>query len=1069
MSIPTHSSDNVNVEMEDTINRNMYSEKTRNRQVQMIHDELELSSLFTQRRPRAETMPTHYVSNIDSSVVDHSRVDNNTPNVDTRNDISAVHSFGSGIFNHWMNDMHISTPTTEQLLTCDDNTIASTFASLGLDDDRPEHLVNINTYHNNHNKYSTHPNRSFTSIRSHVDNNHDWNNNDNNPIIRHDNIYSSSLKILGTHGRPRALSAVDDRVIQEDYTQLNEGLWNTESSKHHHAILHQKNNDQHKSFLRTSHSSADLLESISRQRKNTSIAPSPKASNKPSINYDYIQSIDTWSGDNRSFNTGSVSSSAEQSSIVDMEGDYHSTLHPSSKSLWIGQLDPSITTGELHSTFSRFGIIESINHFTDRESVLINFSTVEETLKAKEYLMNQMNSLFDRSYNKTQDVTAIYSMEPSTPTVDSNTQGPTRALWIGNIPTHTTQIALASLFSPFGTIESIRILTHKNCAFINFYLQEDAINAKKSVHNVDILGPGSESVKIGFAKVPPLKTNAAHYSDQFMMDEPGKHQRHQSKPDEEIQPPKSRSKQIPIHKKPLKQPHSKQPGYSIWPNQTDPVESTKYQQMMYMMNGMIYHPSMFTSLVSERKSIIEEFGESESDGPLLDILRLPQTYYHSIPAAPELGQTRKVDISRLRDIRKRLDSGHVPNKELETIAVECIDELVELCSDHIGNTVIQRLFERCSELTRSMMLEAVGPYLASIGVHKNGTWAAQKIIDTAKLPAHIHLVCRHLQPYVPALLLDQFGNYVVQCCLGLGPTRNQFIFDAIVDSCWEIAQGRFGARAVRATLESPHVTKRQQKYVAASVVQHALLLATNANGALLLIWLLDTSGIPGRYRVLAPRLLPHLAQLCTHKLASLTVLKLINQRQEPDARSLILNALFFDPLDPTVIEEILYDQVHGVSLVQKVLSSSYIDLKDRQKIAEGVKHLLNKLKLHHIQGYKRLVEEINMVMVDSAPGPSLGSLSTITSQLSMSSELAAALHAKYLSTATYEPQEKNDNGFYGQPTNMMANLYAAAAAAAAAVSANNQSNASSPQSIKTSPQSKETVSNFSVDGLDNTN
>lgn len=130
--------------------------------------------------------------------------------------------------------------------------------------------------------------------------------------------------------------------------------------------------------------------------------------------------------------------------------------------------------------------------------------------------------------------------------------------------------------------------------------------------------------------------------------------------------------------------------------------------------------------------------------------------------------------------------------------------------DYIGNTVIQRLFERCSEMTKSMMLEAVAPYLASIGVHKNGTWAAQKIIDTAKLPAQIAIVCGHIQPYVPSLLLDQFGNYVVQCCLGLGPNRNQFIFDAIVDSCWEIAQGRFGARAVRATLESPHVTKRQQ-------------------------------------------------------------------------------------------------------------------------------------------------------------------------------------------------------------------------------------------------------------------
>jgi hypothetical protein len=137
------------------------------------------------------------------------------------------------------------------------------------------------------------------------------------------------------------------------------------------------------------------------------------------------------------------------------------------------------------------------------------------------------------------------------------------------------------------------------------------------------------------------------------------------------------------------------------------------------------------------------------------------------------------------------------------------------------------------------MLEVVCPYLASIGIHKNGTWAAQKIIDTARSSAQVKkkkkksihiacflyistltalslkkkqiaLICSNIEPYVPALLLDQFGNYVVQCCLGLGPTRNQFIFDAIVTSCWDIAQGRFGARAVRATLESPHVTKRQQ-------------------------------------------------------------------------------------------------------------------------------------------------------------------------------------------------------------------------------------------------------------------
>ena len=41
-------------------------------------------------------------------------------------------------------------------------------------------------------------------------------------------------------------------------------------------------------------------------------------------------------------------------------------------------------------------------------------------------------------------------------------------------------------------------------------------------------------------------------------------------------------------------------------------------------------------------------------------------------------------------------------------------------------------------MTKSIMLERVAPYLGSIGVHKNGTWAAQKIIDTAKLPTQVN-------------------------------------------------------------------------------------------------------------------------------------------------------------------------------------------------------------------------------------------------------------------------------------------------------------------------------------------
>jgi protein JSN1 len=60
------------------------------------------------------------------------------------------------------------------------------------------------------------------------------------------------------------------------------------------------------------------------------------------------------------------------------------------------------------------------------------------------------------------------------------------------------------------------------------------------------------------------------------------------------------------------------------------------------------------------------------------------------------------------------------------------------------------------------MLERLAPYLAMIGIHKNGTWAAQKIIECVNTPEEIALVTQHLRAYTPPLLLDQFGNYVVQ-------------------------------------------------------------------------------------------------------------------------------------------------------------------------------------------------------------------------------------------------------------------------------------------------------------------
>ncbi|KAI8149786.1 hypothetical protein BJV82DRAFT_589272 [Fennellomyces sp. T-0311] len=611
-----------------------------------------------------------------------------------------------------------------------------------------------------------------------------------------------------------------------------------------------------------------------------------------------------------------------------------------SRALWLGNINPSVSVPDLIKFFSDYGHVESARILSDKECAFVNFTDVDSAVSAKNDLEGRLGSTLAGTpvrvgYGKA-DVNVAMAL---TSEAGPNAQGPTRALWVGNIPANMNPAILRTIFQPFGSIDSVRVLSHKNCGFVNFEHQEDAVRARKSLQNKEILGPGTGMVRIGFAKVPSASDDA----------------------EEALVP----SQQI------------QQQQQALSP---ETYQATQWATAM-MMTRMIMNasgeqqaaqPDLHTAIIAERKFIMQQLGCGTPDETQGD--HAPLTYSSVIPAVPEnTGTERRVDPLRLREMRKRLDAGPVSLEEAEAFAAECQGEIVELCSDYIGNTVVQRIFENCSDETKQTLLECIAPYLAAIGVHKNGTWAAQKIIDHATTPSQVQLIRENIASYVPLLLLDQFGNYVVQCCLNMGPKQNRFIFDAIVEKCWEIGQGRFGARAVRAILENPMVTRDQQAHVAAAIVQNAVLLATNANGTLLLIWYLDVAAadLQGRFRVLCPRLLPYLGKLCTHKLGSMTVLKIIQQQQEPDARSLLLKAIFNDG---SVLDDILKDQVHGVSLVQKILSMP--DLEKREHYAQQVKDALTRrLKVQHVQGYKKLFDQLDEMdpcaseTTSSSPGP----------------------------------------------------------------------------------------------------
>ena len=508
--------------------------------------------------------------------------------------------------------------------------------------------------------------------------------------------------------------------------------------------------------------------------------------------------------------------------------------------------------------------------------------------------------------------------------LDANLETPTRSLWLGNIPSSTTVSSLNVIFSQFGPIEFARVLTHKSCGFVNFENVQSAIAAKAQCNGKEIF-PGCGPVRIGYAK------------EQSASNTPGANGAYPSP----------------------------SPDPFVSKNRVDSTVAGAMAQAGGNINAETAAAALTTpdlmELEDEIRNIVQQFGASQED-----VVRITANfenamsydeYAQEISPIPEPSHNRVHDAPRLREIRKRIDNNSCSPMEIENIAMDMLPEIAELSSDYLGNTVVQKLFQHCTEETKEAMLTGITPHLAEIGIHKNGTWAAQKIIDVARTQSQMHMIVDALRPHAVTLFLDQYGNYVMQCCLRFQAPNNNFIFDTMLNRLWDVAQGRFGARAMRACLESHFATNDQKRLMAAAIALHSVQLATNSNGALLLTWFLDTCTFPRRRSVLAPRLIPHLVHLCTHKVAYLTVLKIINQRNEPDARDSILRALFFDDQN---LNDIISDQACGATLIFKVLTTPFLDESIRPECLENVRNVLLRLKAQPNQGYKRLMDEVGL-------------------------------------------------------------------------------------------------------------
>lgn len=124
----------------------------------------------------------------------------------------------------------------------------------------------------------------------------------------------------------------------------------------------------------------------------------------------------------------------------------------------------------------------------------------ETPLRSSRSSSNLIDMNIDHVYNLDDDQDYYGQPDGADSPTSAQAQIPSRALWLGNINPSISVPDLVQLFSTYGQVESARILSDKECAFVNFTTKESAVAAKNDLETRLGSKLGGTPVRVGFGK-----------------------------------------------------------------------------------------------------------------------------------------------------------------------------------------------------------------------------------------------------------------------------------------------------------------------------------------------------------------------------------------------------------------------------------------------------------------------------------------------------------------------------------------------------------------------------------------
>ncbi|GMM28852.1 Puf2 protein [Martiniozyma asiatica (nom. inval.)] len=409
------------------------------------------------------------------------------------------------------------------------------------------------------------------------------------------------------------------------------------------------------------------------------------------------------------------------------------------------------------------------------------------------------------------------------------------------------------ILSQFGSVLSIRVIicsSPQSPAIVldrvvvaQFGALESAVLCKANLNNYE-LAPGY-SCKVAFASILSLGPRLVPTSSGAISQHPNQALQHQLLQQIQQQHHQQHQQQHQHQHQPQPQSQSQPTSSNQIKFPVEPMDIPKFNQILCKLN-------------------------SNSSSKLLDSNKC--TTLISPPALPSS------NLNFTRDLRKQLDK-ELPQAEIDSIILSLYNDLPTLSCDYLGNTIIQKFLTCCSPLVHTIMVRCLAPYLPQMGTHKNGTWAAQKLINTINNNLEEFYVKSGLEKYIAFLLCDTFGNYVVQ---GIDK-MDTWIWKAILNDFLNICSNRFGARALRTLLES---NKNKNKNANSELIKNEIFsailyyiyeLLVDTNGSIMINWIVDSFDNNKKSKLIIDALLSDESKffkVCQSKVGSSCLIKL---------------------------------------------------------------------------------------------------------------------------------------------------------------------------------------------------